>query len=369
MNIYGKKEAQMTRGMAILWMVLLHLYCRSGDTVVGKPLIWLNETDPLMLWFGFFGEICVPLYSMCAGYALWLNSQKGTTLSNWKNNLRRVWRLLVNYWIILVIFAVLGIFFDTTGKVPGDVATFVKCFFLASIQYNGAWWFLHTYIILMLIPSFIVLFPVKRMKCSVGLAVCLVLQIGWYLLQRFGVTGIVFDYLEGYTVFRTVWNEIYNLITVLPYFWAGAFLCKGDLINKINAIFVKHIGQKWRKPLLCVSFVMMFVVTNLLSKSVTIPIVALITLILFNLWSKGKTMQAVFGFLGKHSTNIWLTHMFFYARPFENFVYIVQYPILVILFMLLLCVTTSYIVMGIQKLIFMLGGKIQGLRKKPECSA
>ena len=67
--IYKKEDAVMTRGLAILAMVVLHLFCRRGEDVLGTPLLWVNETTPLVYYFGFFAEICVPIYSLCAGYA------------------------------------------------------------------------------------------------------------------------------------------------------------------------------------------------------------------------------------------------------------------------------------------------------------
>ena len=42
------------------------------------------------------------------------------------------------------------------------------------------------------------------------------------------------------------------------------------------------------------------------------PFYGLAVFVLFNLWEKGKIAEKIWLFLGKHSTNIWLTHMFFY---------------------------------------------------------
>ena len=59
----------MTKGLAILSMVVLHLFCRKGENVFGTPLFWLNTDTPFVYIFGFLAEIGVPLYSMCSGYA------------------------------------------------------------------------------------------------------------------------------------------------------------------------------------------------------------------------------------------------------------------------------------------------------------
>lgn len=52
--LYGKQEAVMTRGLAILSMVCLHLFCKLGDDIVYTPLIWLNDEIPLIYTVGFF---------------------------------------------------------------------------------------------------------------------------------------------------------------------------------------------------------------------------------------------------------------------------------------------------------------------------
>lgn len=53
-KIYSKQDAVMSRGLAILCMVVLHLFCRTGKDVFGKPLLWINSTIPVVFLFGFF---------------------------------------------------------------------------------------------------------------------------------------------------------------------------------------------------------------------------------------------------------------------------------------------------------------------------
>mgnify|MGYP000118568910 CR=1 FL=1 len=53
-KIYSKQDAVMIRGLAILCMVVLHLFCRTGKDVFGKPLLWINSTIPVVFLFGFF---------------------------------------------------------------------------------------------------------------------------------------------------------------------------------------------------------------------------------------------------------------------------------------------------------------------------
>lgn len=58
-----------------------------------------------------------------------------------------------------------------------------------------------------------------------------------------------------------------------------------------------------------------------------------------------------FVFMGEHSLNIWLIHMFFYAYIFNNLVYRMVYPPVIYIFMFAICVGMSYIIKSITGLL------------------
>ena len=122
----NKNDAIMTKGLGILSMLILHLFCTTGAGVLGTPFLWVNETTPVVYYFGFFAEICVPLYSMCAGYARFLMQQ--TKKLSFKGNILRIFKLLVNYWIVLFLFCAVGLIIDH-NSVPGNIASFIKSIF------------------------------------------------------------------------------------------------------------------------------------------------------------------------------------------------------------------------------------------------
>ena len=94
-----------------------------------------------------------------------------------------------------------------------------------------------------------------------------------------------------------------------------------------------------------------FVVTNVLHKAVLIGFAALAVFLLFNLWEKGRKTRKTMLFLGKHSTNIWLVHMFFYSGFLREPVLAVQYPIPMLILLLALSVCASYVIMEIDRLV------------------
>lgn len=347
-NLYSKRDATMTKGMAILCMLVLHLFCRTGKDVLGTPLLWLNKTTPLVFWFGFFAEICVPIYSLCTGYAQQLMIEQGRL--SWKSNIRRISKLLVNYWIVLALFCGLGFFLDIDPSIPGSLTDFIKSIVLVH-SYNGSWWYLNTFVLLLLIPPKVLLYPINRIKPQYGLILCLVFQVVWYFVTRLNlITSVLPDmYVAAF------WGkEMGNLLGIMPYIWGGAFLCKCRLLEKCNDWMQRHVSDKLHNPVLLLFWGTVFICTNLVHKAVLFGGVSILSFLIFNLLKKAESIKKVFLFLGKHSTNIWLTHMFFYAYLFKDLVTIVKYPLFMLAFMLLLCLMTSYVVMGIENVIYKL---------------
>ena len=342
----------MTQGMAILCMLVLHLFCRKGTDVFGTPLIWINDSTPLVYVFGFFAEICVSIYSICAGYAQYLmyKDRKLTYCSN----LKRVFKLLANYWIVLCLFTAIALVRGDKSGLTVTPLNFIKNVFLLDL-YNGAWWYLHTYIFLMLIPFTVLLFFPRKVNPYLGIALCVVFQICWTLADKAGALSGLYS-LTNHPMFLVsyVSTEAINILRVLPAFYIGAFLCKADVVTKVNNLFQKHIPGKLQKLLILIAFVVLITVNYLIHKAILIMILSVVVFLLFNIWPKSKYTVLVFLFLGKHSTNIWLCHMFFYINVFPNLVFVAKYSLPMLLFMLLLCIVTSYIVMSILSIIELL---------------
>ncbi|MBR1762688.1 MAG: acyltransferase [Eubacterium sp.] len=339
--VYGKKEAVMTRGLAILTMVCLHLFCRLGSDILYTPLIWISDNKPFVYWIGFFCEICVPLYSLCAGYAQYLLYQKDK--SKLKDNIKRIGKILKNYWIILVMFSIIGLILGNE-LIPGSFSKFLMHVFLISNGYNGAWWYLQTYVIILLIPSFILMFPIKKINSYVGISAILLLEFVWYVVSHF------YNFQFNTTSIATtiIIKAIQDFLNVIPYFLVGAFICKGELIDKLDNVIkriIERVNSYTINIIIMVLLLIDFLITGILNKSVLSGINAIIIFFAFNLIKKSKNVERAFMFLGKHSTNILLTHMFFYSVLFQGFIWKAKYPIIILSLMLVLCIVSSYIEM------------------------
>lgn len=346
--MYTKKDAVMTRGFAILCMVVLHLFCRTGADVYGTPLIWLNQETPFVYWFGFYAEICVSVYSICMGYAQFLLYTNGR--STWHSTGKRIIKLMRNYWILLVMFSAIGLMQSSQKFIPGSLIDFLKSIVLLH-SYNGAWWFLNTYILFLLIPPSVKFYPVKKYSIRSGLIFCFAFQVGWYLINRLGFWSVI---PEEKNILAFILNELQNLIGVFPSAWIGAWFCKGNTVTKMNDLFLARLKKSaTRKIVLGCIWTMLFISMNLIHKAVLTVVFAVASFLVFNIWKKGPITERLWLFLGKHSTNIWLVHMFFYATLFPGLVQKAKYPLAILGFMLVLCITVSYVEILLENLIDM----------------
>lgn len=139
----------------------------------------------------------------------------------------------------------------------------------------------------------------------------------------------------------------------------GAVFCKELLFTRLNQLCQKikkrmgiplyHIG--WCFALFALFLGRTLVIPNMIAA----PFSGLVIIIWFCLERKPAWIEKIFLFFGTHSTNIWLTHLFFYAVIFVDFIYIAKYPILIYLFMLgitsCLSVCINIVLIPIRKLI------------------
>lgn len=275
---------------------------------------------------------------MCSGYAHYVIGANHKL--SFKSNLKRIVRFLINYWIVVISFAFLGLVLQTPN-IPINFSEFIKNMIMLSTSYNGAWWYVATYVLLCL--------------CS-GVIYTVVKKMNWIVLFIFASfqygAMYVCDTLQlipktGNSVVDFALRQFDNFFgDVLLCYILGMLLVKLDAFGKIRHFLQNYVNISERKAtalkmvlLICVSAVVL-----ILEKAIIMPCYALFVFILFNsLDIRGKA-KSCFMFLGRHSTNIWLTHMFFYLYMFPGLVISARYPILIFAYMMFLCIVVSIVI-------------------------
>ena len=104
---YGKREANLIKGIAIILMLVHHLFgfpewiddgnMYTGITVHG---IVLEQA------FAEFCKICVGLYAFTTGYAIFVNHKQ---YAKWSGRLHKMLKFLLQYWVVMVLFLIAGV--------------------------------------------------------------------------------------------------------------------------------------------------------------------------------------------------------------------------------------------------------------------
>lgn len=331
-----KQDTQKAKGVAIIGMVMLHLFCRLDDLPY-TPWIWIGET-PLIYYFGLLGDYCVPIYCFCSGYAHYLLKEKLQSDYN-KSIPQKLLRFLSQYWLVVVLFSTVGLLTGNGAMIPGSLSEFLGNLLLYRLSYNGAWWFVITYLFLSALSP--VLFKITQKLNPI-----LLLLLSGFLY----FTSYLFRFQVPITlsnaVLNWIWQQLILLGTSQFVYMIGMVSRKAQWASKLRAICQrKTICSVCLLLVLLAAFVGHCVVQSL----IVAPITALAVLLCLFGIKLPACVDRILLLMGKHSTNIWLVHMFFYLTLFENFVFIAKYPIFVFALMIAVCLGVSCLIDQISK--------------------
>ena len=71
----SKNDTKILKGVAILFMLLLHLFARKEVNGLYETFPIINGV-PLIYYIGLFGDACVPIYCFASGYGLFVVHKK-----------------------------------------------------------------------------------------------------------------------------------------------------------------------------------------------------------------------------------------------------------------------------------------------------
>lgn len=330
-----KRDSTMIKGLASLLLVALHLFMKAGSEVYGTPLIWVSDDVPLVWYLGYLGEMSPSLYCMCTGYALFLQFSATDEKSFQKKEGKRILRFLSNFWVVLILFSVIGFFFDASHEIPGNFLKFICNFFLLEETYNGAWWFASTYVLFVLL-SLLYLKLVRKGDSRVLFVVFAAIFCAYYLCKVIWGFKVEPYYWKGFLI-----KKISDLWYLSFFYVEGMILAKERVISRIrNWMEKKNLGNGF----VLLTILIVTIISCMIKRSIFMIFLSIFYFVFFHLWKKPDKVEAFFFFMGTHSTNIWLVHMFFYLFIFKDLVFIAKYPILIFCFMLSLCLLSSWVI-------------------------
>lgn len=326
----NKETSNILKGTAILLMIFLHLFNNMSNVELCSNFVYMGGI-PLIYRLSSIAHLCVPIYLFLSGYGLYKSKEH----SSLRRNILRIKKLYINYWVVLAIFVFAGAFIRPDIYL-GSTTKFISNITAYKTTYNNEWWFLLPYVILVLISPGI--FKVID-KLNWKLLVCILPLIHF----------IAFATIKFNGPFLFSHQYIYYLVLIpscsIP-FTVGALIAKYKVIERL-----KESTKTYRTICLITLLAVLFLKTifrgSFFNDYSAVPFI-----LLFAAINRGKVLDAVLAFFGKHSTNMWLIHSFFCYYLFHDFIYGFRFPIVIFVVTTLLSLACSYVVMFILRLIY-----------------
>ena len=322
-----KRDSKMLKGVAILAMLMLHLFCRK-DNLPYTPLLWVGDT-PLIYYFGLFGDICVAIYCFVSGYAHYIQSSEIELRQRWKHLLR----FLLSFWVIAAVFSLIGILIGDS-VIPGNAKEFLMNCLTIKNSYNGAWWYANTYIMLVALQPFSRKF-VERCPAGMALFATFAFYTIGYGIRFWGWGSCRLAVLSWIITHIGLLGTSYFPYTI------GMVFCKKQIVAALRqrlASVKAHAICMFTAAV----FVVMIVMHGMVQPLFVAFLTATSTIVLLCICPLPMLLKNILCYFGEHSMNIWLVHMFFYGSLFHGIVFGLKYPVPIFLLLIALSLVSSY---------------------------
>lgn len=336
---FTKKDTAIIKGVAIICMFMHHLFAFPERIKAGSNYISLFSVSGINMeiFLGAFGQICVSLFLFLSGFGIYKKNY------NNRENVRSIIvkqlkTLYINYWIIFAIFIPISFFIGT--RVFGVTELFYNLIGYYS-TYNGEWWFFQLYVLTMI--TYPITIKVVRNSPIISIVNITLINVITQLILLLVKNEILIGLPQSF-----FYKPISLLLVWLPCFLMGCTFAKFNLFYKIEKwIKEKRIDNILIYLLICMAI--FYIRCKNEDKMNLDYLFAPIFIIASNNIVKSLSLDKFFAFFGKHSTNMWLMHSFFCYQYFQKLVYYPRIPIIILIWLIILCITCSSIIMYIRK--------------------
>jgi len=337
---FTKKDTAIVKGISIVFMFMHHLFAFPDRINVGSSYISLFSMlgTNVELLLGQFGKICVAIFLFLSGFGIYkkIVDNRENTISILFKKLKA---LYINYWIIFLIFIPISFFIGS--RVFNFDELFDNLIGYKS-TYNGEWWFFQLYILTII--TFPITIKVVRNSSIISIVNIILISVATRTILPVLINnGIFTEFSQSF-----FYNEISFLLGWLPCFLMGCTFAKFDLFPKIKKIF--RDNRLDNIIVYALIYIGIMYIRHRTNDSIDFDyLFAPIFIIASDYVVRFLRLDKLFAFLGKHSTNMWLIHSFFCYQYFQTLVYYPKISIIVVIWLTILCVISSWIIMYITK--------------------
>lgn len=299
----------MIQGIAVLLMMYHHFFLDPSELALSYGNIELVKQT------AWFGKICVGMFAFVSGYGVLYGfsalkrEQFFTTLwENYRKTFTRVLRVFGKYWYVLLIFKGIDFIIRKETFYPAE---FWKNFFAIEVTYNGTWWYMQQYVLMMLLAPLLhlVLEPFEKKERRKKYIFYGVLFMGAAAIG-FGLWG------KNPEMFNTLIHGLrpsFMAIFFMGYLFSRFSIYERMKIENLSGILKIIIGL----GMIAAMVVLRIQITPEASFArydfVIVPVFVTGVLLVLE---QVKVLESVSFFVGKYATYMWLIHisLFYYTR-------------------------------------------------------
>ena len=320
---FTKQDSNIVKTVAIILMYIHHLFY-SKESYTGYPVDFAPFREADVISFAQMSKICVALFVFISAYGICMSFNKTTEkteklyISLYKENFCRYIKLLSAFILIYIIAQIFSFLGRSNQEVYGTglkriFFTILDFFGLANIfgtpTFNPTWWYMGLAI------SIFCIMPIIWVCTKKAGAACLAVVIVIPCMLGIGLTELRW------------W---------LPTICLGALAAEYNLIVKCREY--KKENMVWRISKILLAMCMLAGFGFLRSRTTSfyditdMVMAGIIVYLCFELFGGlSETPKKIIGFTGSYSMNMFLMHTFVKTYYFKDFTYSFQYPVLILM--------------------------------------
>lgn len=348
---FTKKDTALVKGVAILMMLFHHCF-ESPSRYEGFDLNFFPIGEYWTVFIASFFKICVAVFVFLSGYGITISLSKtgiDSAATYSKQTAKRAFSLMSGFWIIYILSVLSAAIISPSmlnvykGSNMLNTFTFGLYDFLGLSELfgtptlNGTWWYM-----------------------SLALIIIAVMPLAYKLYKKYGIIPLfVITFVIGSLVKNAPSDKVINFDMVRWLFTMdlGMICADRNLLARAKAF---KIIKKNKTADYLLKFVIMNLILlgclfarKMLDTSVSYVrdgiIPAFVVFYCYIILAEIPLLRNVLQFLGKHSTNIFMSHTMLRAYYLKNFLYGLKYSALTFIVLLILSVLLSVAIDLIKK--------------------
>lgn len=327
-----KEQSVKLKGLAVLAMLWLHLFNSPEKLAACTP--WLAPGGKALAGWLVPATAPVAVFLLLSGYGLYYGWRKITLPQRGRfilHNVRRLARLYLTFWAILVVFVTLGSVLYSGRYVlePAEVVSNLTA-------WRPSWyleaWFLFPYALFSLTCPWLF-----RWLDRWGSVRCLLVLGVAYVAAATLISRYFAAYFTGHWAVYQVAVYFYNVFA----FMLGAAVCRGGrwVETVWSWLAARPAWGRWALLATCV-----VLKCTLFEAQVFNPLYALFLVLLFSSLSRPSGRWSFLTAAGRESMPMWLIHTWFCQYLFADWIYSFRYPMVMFVVLVALSYATAWLV-------------------------